>query len=253
MHPHEPDGMGKKLARKYTRLSVFLENTFKITSGIKYVLGATGIAGFTGVGILATVPGPIDANELVYNGYHAMQTASTVHGPGVFTTVEDLGDGKLKLHLTCKVDLDALREQWIGSQTALKRKATNRRFIWSKPTPVDHSPPQFDRSRGQLFTLSDEELLTLSKQYLKGSCVEVIQHNLDNGARVCQVKSVIGFPISSPDTASQQTALKSNFVHNSYSGSRHDQLFLGVQLRDRCITAPDLGSEEVLPPSPRVI
>src|ERR1700687_921946 len=53
-------------------------------------------------------------------GYLELTPPSRLFGPGTFTTVEQLTNGSVKLHLACRMDNDALAALWEDSTTVDK-------------------------------------------------------------------------------------------------------------------------------------
>lgn len=110
--------------------------------------------------------------------YEALLPANELHGPGVYTTFERTNSGELSLHQTCRMNLAQLATLWTRSDTPLVSNSA-----------VANGPEWLHEVR--VVTLSDEDLAQIQNQYVRGTCEQVILTNLENEARVCQVREVL--------------------------------------------------------------
>ncbi len=81
------------------------------------MLGAILLLPFLGLGIWYWATRTSDTDDQLRRivekyGYRAVTPPSRLYGPGIFTTVETLPNGTMKLHPTCTMDDDKLAAMW---------------------------------------------------------------------------------------------------------------------------------------------
>ena len=86
------------------------------------MLGAFLLLPFLGLGIWYWATRTSDTDDQLRRivekyGYPAVTPPSRLYGPGIFTTVETLPNGTIKLHPTCTMDDDKLAALWSKSPT----------------------------------------------------------------------------------------------------------------------------------------
>lgn len=193
---------------------------------------AAGLAGLAGIGVI--VPNIGIGNDIVVEesisqklvgiGFHVLQPVNTIYGPGVFATVKNVGKDKVAFRLTCNMDMEMLREKWRDSPTIVR--ATN---------------------DSKYLTMSGESLRELHVEYFNGSCQKAVLDDLQHGAKVCQVQSVIG------EQANENEIMKVARRLGIVTKPVDDQwLFIGVQFADRCVTLFG-GEDKSNPPDPSVV
>jgi hypothetical protein len=201
-------------------------------------------------------------------GYSAVTPPSRLFGPGTITTVERLSDGTLALRPTCIMNdgtLAALAAMWNRSPTTKRSLVSddNETFQSSaKARDAVESDTTGNRVRGSnvslqninIVTISDEGLIAVRSQYLKGTCEEAVVWNLEAGAKVCQPEEVLEADLVYKTNV--QNGLggggKVEFggqaagsVHADEQASEHsevqgDDLFLGARVSpNHCLQLPD--------------
>jgi hypothetical protein len=135
-------------------------------------------------------------------GYAELTPPSRLFGPGTFSTVEELPDHSLRLHLACSMDDKALAMFRITSDTLDGRAvhAVSSKYDASaKALSIVAAKATGDRVKNVAVLLDDmhvvtmpyESLLKIRTEYLKGDCEAAVLWNLKAGAKVCQTTEVL--------------------------------------------------------------
>lgn len=135
-------------------------------------------------------------------GYHEVVPPFEQYGPGTFNSVVQVGDQSVKLHPICKMEPGILEGLWKESPKVNKQMMAHfshefdvsSEFLKSlkssmpgKRIKVAHMSLRNMR----IVVLSQEDLLRIRDQYLKGGCEHAIAHKTKNGACVRQSKEVL--------------------------------------------------------------
>jgi hypothetical protein len=192
---------------------------------------------------------------LIDYGYVAVTPPSRLFGPGTITTVETLPNGTLQLHLACRMNDDALAAMWQKSTTLNRRLVTdvkqtfdssaNALEVTSRTTGERIKDTDFSLQDISIVTMSDDNLIDVRSQYLKGNCEEAVIWNLRTGASVCQPEEVLEADIvyrkefedalggaGTLDLAKQAAGSANITQHVSEANEvQGDHLFLGVKVR----------------------
>ena len=171
------------------------------------LLGAFLLLPFLGLGVWYWATRTSDTDDRLRRvvekyGYRAVTPPSRLFGPGIFTTVEELSNGTLALRRTCIMNDGTLEAMWNKSPTADEKlfSAVEETFASSaKVLNSVESNTTGKRIKGSdlslrninVVTLSDEGLSSVSRQYLKGACEQVVVGNLRAGSDVCQAEEVL--------------------------------------------------------------
>jgi hypothetical protein len=225
------------------------------------MLGAFLLLPFLGLGIWYWATRTSDTDDQLRRivekyGYRAVTPPSRLYGPGIFTTVETLPNGTIKLHPTCTMDGDKLAALWSKSPTVDESlfSAIEQTFASSaKALDSIESNATGKRVKGFDFalrniyvvTLSDEGLSGVRSKYLKDACEENVIWNLRAGARVCQSEEVLeadlgaGAKVGIAGRATGSVA--SDQQAKNHFETRGDDLFLGAKVGDRYCFQLDNG------------
>lgn len=203
------------------------------------------------------------ANELgdllLETGYYEAAPPSRLYGPGTINMVETLSNGALKLHRACNVQDDALQSLWVESLSGVTKIAShdqNEFIATGQAKALAASETAGERITRitvslqdvRVVTMSHEDLIKIQKQYLKGTCAEVVTFNLRNGAKVCQTDEVLqadlvyrmsyadGLESTQKADLARQIAAKTGLAVNSSQVNelRGEDLYYGVKLSLNC-------------------
>jgi len=206
---------------------------------------------------------PTLAEVLNEFGYKELVPPSKLYGPGTFNSVEQLGDQSVKLHPTCNMDQVILEKLWNKSPTV--EREMNARFssrvdilselmknLKSRFSGKQIADVHISLKNMKVVVLTQEDLLKVRNQYLKGSCEEAIIHNTKNGACVRQSKEVLQADLVYTDrvrnnigsTAHYNRAGQQNNLHtlnvngtaDTANNTKGKKLFYGVKLSPGCLT-----------------
>jgi hypothetical protein len=203
---------------------------------------------------------PIDTDDQLSRvlrdyGYSEVTPPSRLFGPGTITTVETLANGKVQLHLACRMNDGALAAMWRKS-TTLSRRLVNdvkQTFDSSASAPelvTSHATGKrihdIDVSLQDIsvVTMPYEDLIAVRNEYLQGNCEEAVIWNLQAGALVCQPEEVLqadivyrndrqdGLEAAGKLQPAKRTAASAGVgQHVSETNEvRGDDLFLGVKI-----------------------
>ncbi len=207
---------------------------------------------------------PITLSELLQKfGFTEIIPPSTFYGPGTFNTVEKRNDGSVVLHPTCELDRNAISTWWRESATVDRelRERLVQKFSLSNSS-LKKLSSQGDTNRireaylslhnAKLLLASDEALLKLQEQYIKGGCEAAIIHNIKHGGCVYQTEAVlqadyqysIDYDNANNGVLDTITEGANLFVENSSSSDGMNNtsgksLFFGARLPSRCLTLED--------------
>lgn len=193
-------------------------------------------------------------------GYQEIVPPSKLYGPGTFNSVEQISDQSVKLHPTCNMDPGILQGLWEESPTVDREMAAHFSRDFDISSELSKSL-KFKMSGKQIkdvhlslrnmrvVVLTQENLLKLRDQYLKGSCEEAIIHNTRNGGCVRQSKEILQadlvYTVRVRDdihSTHHITAARQEGKHNLGLGGNADtdqtvsgeKLFYGVKLSSGC-------------------
>ena len=227
------------------------------------MLGAFLLLPFLGLGIWYWATRTSDTDDQLRRivekyGYRAVTPPSRLYGPGIFTTVETLPNGTIKLHPTCTMDDDKLAALWSKSPTVDESlfSAIEQTFASSaKALDSIESNATGKRVKGFDFalrtiyvvTLSDEGLSGVRSKYLKDACEENVIWNLRAGARVCQSEEVLEADLVDKTNVQDELgagakvgiagratgSVASDQQAKNHFETRGDDLFLGARVGDR--------------------
>lgn len=199
-------------------------------------------------------------------GYQEIVPPSKLYGPGTFNSVEQLSDQSVKLHPTCNMDPEILEGLWDVSPTVDREMAArfSRDFDisaeLSESLKSTMSSKQIKYIRMSLrnmrvVVLTQENLLKLRDQYLKGTCEEAVIHNVKNGGCVRQSKEILqadlvytvrvkgdiqamhNIKISAPQHKGGSHTPGVGGITDSDDFISGEKLFYGVKLSPGCFTA----------------
>lgn len=194
-------------------------------------------------------------------GYQEIVPPSKLYGPGTFNSVEQVRDQSVKLHPTCNMDPRILEGLWNESPTVQQEMTArfSRDFDISsellKSLKSSMSGKQIEDvhlslRNMRIVVLTQENLLKLRDQYLKGTCEEAIIENVRNGACVRQSEEVLQADLVYIDrvedtvnsTHHNSAARQEGKVTLDLGGGgttdntvRGAELFYGVKLSPRCV------------------
>jgi hypothetical protein len=197
-------------------------------------------------------------------GYLELSPPSRLFEPGTITTVETLSDGSVQLHLACRMDNEELRKLTNTSGTVnynFIEKVSNSLDVQAKALGAIASRTTSNRitqvagviSDMLIRTMNEEDLQGVLATYLKGPCQAAILKNIENGARVCQLKEVLQGDIAYQFVFSAGVGVDEQLdLVNKVAGSanlenataslneiRGDDLFLGIKADIDCLTLDD--------------
>ncbi len=218
-----------------------------------------------GAWYVLTEPGQEDpsANELgkflLDSGYYEASPPSRLYGPGTINMVETLSNGALRLHRACNVSEDVLESMWIESSTGntkIKSHDQNEFIATAQAKALVASDTAGERITRitvslqdvRVVTMSHEDLIKTQKEYLKGTCAEVVAINLRNGAKVCQTDEVLqadlvyrvsyadGIESTQKAELAKQIAAKTQLTLNESQVEelRGENLYYGIKLSLNC-------------------
>ncbi len=135
-------------------------------------------------------------------GYFELAPPSRLFPPGTIATVEKLSNGSLRLHLACAMKSDALAPFWVKSKTfdtQFERNFTSAYSALANAFGVTAAHATGNRVRRVaaslqnmlIVSMSDDNLIKISNDYLRGNCEQAIIWNLRAGAKVCQTSEVL--------------------------------------------------------------
>ena len=196
---------------------------------------------------------------LPQSGYRELNPPSRLYPPGTIATVESLPDKSLRLHLTCTIKPEVLASLWQDSSTVAKRFDSD--FASSFSSEANALSIAVARATGNrvrrvsmslqnahVVTISDENLIRIRKDFLKGNCEQAVIWNLEAGAKVCQTEEVLRADLAYKmsyssglgareklDLANQVagTIVGTNQVKNA-DEIRGNDLYFGVKLNAHC-------------------
>jgi len=196
---------------------------------------------------------------LMEEGYLEPAPPSRLYGPGTINMVETRPDGKLRLHRTCTVPEDALTPMWVVSEAGHRNFANHaqdemvasaeaRRFAGSEAAAQRVTRITVSLQDMRVVTMSHEDLIKVQREYITGSCEEVVVHNLKAGAKVCQTDEVLqadlvyrvsyadGLEITEKADIAKQISASLNLTEDSSQVDelRGENLFYGIKLRLNC-------------------
>ena len=135
-------------------------------------------------------------------GYWETIPPAEYYLPGTINTIEVRSNGKIAIYPTCKIDSELLAKMTLHSQTVDRTLAErlNKRFDVSdrikEVMPVGMEGHKARRinltlQNSKILQITDEELMLVQKEVIKGSCREAIENNINSGARVCQTRAAL--------------------------------------------------------------
>jgi len=142
------------------------------------------------------------ADVLGEEGYWETVPPADYYLPGTINTIEVRSDGRIAVYPTCKIDPELLSKLTLQSHTIDRTFAErlNKKFAvvdWIKGLlPIDIEGDKSETlnlslRNSTILQISDEELLQVQREVIKGSCREAIEISINSGATVCQTRSAI--------------------------------------------------------------
>jgi hypothetical protein len=142
------------------------------------------------------------ADFLSEQGYWETVSPAESYLPGIINTIEVKSDGKIAIHPTCEIDPDLLARMTKHSQTVDRtlEERLNKGFDVSElikqllPIGLEgHKVKKLKLSlqNSSILQITDEELMLVRKEVIKGSCQEAIEWNINSGAAVCQTRAAL--------------------------------------------------------------
>jgi hypothetical protein len=205
-------------------------------------------------------PAPPDPWEFLKSaGYSELAPPSRLFAPGTITTVETIGKGKVRLHLACRMDNDALQPLFkvsdtvaaqFGSRVSEAFSAESKAFGIAAAKATGNRVKQISiaLSNMQIVTIPHDDMIRIRNDHLKGPCEEAVIWNLKQNASVCQVEEVlkadVTYRMSFADTLkTNERAELTKEVNASldlgadFTGvgeMRGEDLYFGVRVNLRC-------------------
>jgi len=139
---------------------------------------------------------------LAEQGYWETVPPAEYYLPGTINTIEVRSDGKIAIYPTCKIDPDLLNKLTLHAHTVDHTWAgrLSKKFVvtnWIK----EFLPIEIEGDKARSFNLSlrnstilqitDEDLLQVQREIIKGSCREAIEISINSGATVCQTRAAM--------------------------------------------------------------
>ena len=135
-------------------------------------------------------------------GYLEIVPPSNLHRPGSINSVEFTNGGRVQLHPTCNIDhsevweelkgsetVDSNMSQWINTKHEVSGSMLGLFASVVKVTKIEKIYLEIKNPR--ILALTDESLMRIRRDILKGDCQEAVTWNIRHGANVCQAKAVI--------------------------------------------------------------
>src|SRR6478672_1727626 len=232
---------GKRSERRRTMDKLQMQNP-KVRMAM---LGAFLLLPFVGLEIWYWATGTSDTDDRLRRivekyGYRAVTPPSRLYGPGIFTTVETLPNGTIRLHPTCIMDDTTLAAKWSKSPTvdeslvsdieqtfASSAKALD--FIESSATGKRVKGFDFALRNFYVVTLSDEGLRGVRRQYLRDDCEEVLEADL---VYKTNVQDQLGASVKGGIAGRATGSVASDQQGKNHFETRGDDLFLGARVGD---------------------
>jgi len=142
------------------------------------------------------------ADLLDEQGYWEVDAPADFYLPGTINTIEVRSNGRMALHSTCTIDPELLAKLTVQSRT-IDRTLTerlNKKFdIKGQMQDLVSAAIGGNKARSMdmslrnssILDLTDQALLQLRHEIIKGGCEEAIALNINSGARVCQTRSAL--------------------------------------------------------------
>jgi hypothetical protein len=135
-------------------------------------------------------------------GYWETVPPAEYYLPGTINTIEVRSSGKIAIYPTCKIDPELLAKLTLHSQTVDRTLAErlNKGFDVSDRIkdflPIGMEGHKARRvnltlQNSNILQITDEELMLVRKEVIKGSCREAIENNINSGATVCQTRAAL--------------------------------------------------------------
>ena len=135
-------------------------------------------------------------------GYLEIVPPSTLHLPGSINSVEFASGGRVQLHPTCNIDRSDI---WKEIEKATADDNNTQQWIIERKEVSEAKAKAFASEVGgmrirevfasimnpRILALTDETLLRMQRDMLKGACQEAVELNIMNGANVCQARAVL--------------------------------------------------------------
>jgi hypothetical protein len=214
-------------------------------------------------------PTPPDPWKFITDaGYNKLAPPSRLFAPGTITTVEAMPDGKVRLHLACRMNNDALIPLATESETVAGRFGTRTSESFSaasdvfgavaaKATGNRVKQVNVALSNMKVLTIAHDDLIRVRNDHLKGPCEEAVVWNLKHNAKVCQVEEVLKADVvyrmsfaDALDTTQRAELAKevkaSLNIGADFTGvdeMRGENLYFGVRVNLRCF---ELAGLEVM-------
>jgi len=187
---------GGFIAQRWRWLVSYLKTRKRTAACILVVVG--GLTWFA-----APFPKEFTLTDLLREqGYWETVPPAEYYLPGTINTLEVGADGRIRLHPTCKIQPELLSKITVQSRTVdrrLEEKLNKKLVIMDKIKdflPIEVTGAK-DRSlalslhNSSILEVSDEELMQIQKDIVKGSCEQAIEINVNNGGIVCQTRSAL--------------------------------------------------------------
>jgi hypothetical protein len=139
---------------------------------------------------------------LAEQGYWETVPPAEYYLPGTINTIEVRSDGRIAIYPTCKIDPDLLNKLTLQAHTVDRTWAgrLSKKFVmmdWIRellPIEIEGDKAKsFNLSlrNSTILQISDEELLQVQREVVKGSCLEAIEISINSGATVCQTRAAM--------------------------------------------------------------
>ena len=135
-------------------------------------------------------------------GYLEIVPPSNLHRPGSINSVEFTNGGRVQLHPTCNIDhsetweelrgsatVDSNMSQWVNTKHEVSGSIVG--FFASGVEVTKIEKVYLEIKNARILALTDETLMRIRRDVLKGDCQEAVTWNIRNGANVCQARAVI--------------------------------------------------------------
>jgi hypothetical protein len=136
------------------------------------------------------------------DGYYALTPPSTLFLPGSFGTIEKQSDQTVVLGLACDMDQKQLKDMTSQSDTAdtsVTSKISDRYVATARAAIAALSESKGQRVREisaslentRILAMSEQSLIAVQNEYLKGDCQQAVRALVDAGRKVCQTQEVL--------------------------------------------------------------
>jgi hypothetical protein len=160
-----------------------------------------------GVGILIWLLMPLGRDAtltdlLSQQGYWEAVPPAESYLPGTINTIEVRSNGKIALHPTCTIDPELLAKVTLRSHTIDRTLAEQLNKGVDVSDQIEEFLPigmeghnvkkmKLSLHNSSILQITDEDLILVQKELIKGPCQEAIDINIRNGATVCQARAAL--------------------------------------------------------------